>query len=334
MFERAYAPAPHSSFSLCSLMTSEYLHETLDLGHPAPQATLPRLLAAAGYHTAAFYTQGIFHTAGERLAGYEREAFGFALHDQVTYTAEELTDRALAEIDRVVARGEQSSLLWVHYFDVHEPYRSTHFGSGDMERYDSEILHVDRELERLIRGARERLSRDVIVVIASDHGEEFHEHGGVYHGSTLYEEQVRVPLIVQAKGLAPRRVADAVSTLDITPTLLGLLGLPSEPQMRGRDLRPLALGQPQPTAAGILGGDPQAHGRALAVQADRGPALRALRALRPRARPARAREPRRSAAGISSPRCVLRSTAGSTRWRRAPRRRPIPSGRARLGPAR
>jgi arylsulfatase A-like enzyme len=246
VFEHAYAPAPHSSYSLCSMMTSEYLHETLDLGRPPPRATLPSALAQAGYHTAAFYTGGIFHTAAERLEVYEQGAFGFALHDQVTYTAEELTERALGEVDRTVARGEPNSLLWVHYFDVHEPYRSTHFGSSDMDRYDSEIRHVDGEVERLIRGVRQRLSRDVIVILSADHGEEFHEHGGVYHGSTVYEEQVRVPLIVNAPGLPPRRVAAPVSTIDIAPTLLGFLGLPASESMRGRDLRPLAIGVAQP----------------------------------------------------------------------------------------
>jgi len=50
------------------------------------------------------------------------------------------------------------------------------------------------------------LKKELIVVITADHGEEFHEHGGVYHGSSLYEEQVHVPLIVLAKGLPPARV--------------------------------------------------------------------------------------------------------------------------------
>jgi arylsulfatase A-like enzyme/HEAT repeat protein len=243
VFERAYAQAPHSSYSLCSLMTSEYLHETLDLGQPPPQQTLATVMAQAGYHTAAFYSEGIFHTAAERLGVYERDAFGFALHDQVTYTAEQLTDRVLQEVDRTLARGEPNSLFWVHYFDVHEPYLSTHFGSSAQDRYDSEILHVDGEIARLIRGVRQRLKRSVIVAISADHGEEFYEHGGVYHGSTLYEEQVRVPLILNAPGLAQRRVTAPVKSLDIAPTLLAWVGLDAPQSMRGDDLRALAVGQ-------------------------------------------------------------------------------------------
>jgi arylsulfatase A-like enzyme len=243
LFERVYAPAPHSSYSLCSLMTSEYLHETLDLGQPAPTETLPVVLAKAGYHTAGFYSEGIFHTAADRLERYEHDAFGFALHDQVTYTAEDLTDRVLQEVDRTRARGEPNSFFWVHYFDVHEPYRSTHFGSADMDRYDSEILHVDAQIARLVSEVRKRLSREVIVVVSADHGEEFYDHGGVYHGSTLYEEQVRVPLLLNYTGLLPRRIATPVKTLDLAPTLLALVGLDAPNGMRGDDLRALAQGQ-------------------------------------------------------------------------------------------
>jgi arylsulfatase A-like enzyme len=243
VFERVYAPAPHSSYSLCSLMTSEYLHETLDLGQPLPSQTVASVLGQAGYHTAGFYSEGIFHTAAERVAAYERNAFDFALHDQVTYTAEQLTDRVLQEVDRTAARGEPNSFFWVHYFDVHEPYLSTHFGAGDMDRYDSEILHVDGQIARLIREVRRKLKRNVIVAISADHGEEFYDHGGVYHGSTLYEEQVRVPLILNAPGLPQRRVAATAKTLDLAPTLLAMVGIGAPSSMRGDDLRALALGQ-------------------------------------------------------------------------------------------
>ncbi len=242
VFQHAYAQAPHSSYSLCSIMTSQYLHETLDLGQPAPTLTLPRVLASAGYHTAAFYTQGIFHTAGEKLSSYEDDAFGFALHEHQDRPAEDMTDRVLQEVDRTRARGEPSSLFWVHYFDVHEPYEATTLGTSDVDRYDSELLATDRAIGRLVRETQRRLHKDVVVLITADHGEEFHEHGGVYHGSSLYEEQVHVPLIVLAKGVAPARVAAPVESIDVAPTLLGMLGVEAPSSMRGSDLRGLMFG--------------------------------------------------------------------------------------------
>ncbi|HEX7476328.1 MAG TPA: sulfatase-like hydrolase/transferase [Polyangiales bacterium] len=243
VFEHAYAQAPHSSYSLCSLMTSEYLHETLELGQLPPTATLPRVLSAVGYHTAAFYTQGIFHTAGEKLSNYEDDAFGFALHEHQDRPAEEMTDRVLQEVDRTRARGEPSSLFWVHYFDVHEPYEATTLGHSDMDRYDSELLATDRAIGRLVRETQRRLKKDVVVLITADHGEEFHEHGGVYHGSSLYEEQVHVPLLLLATGMMPVRVATPVESIDIAPTLLGIVGVDVPTSMRGADLRSLAFGR-------------------------------------------------------------------------------------------
>jgi arylsulfatase A-like enzyme len=243
VFERAYCQAPHSSYSLSALLTSEYLHETLDLGQPAPSATLATVLAGAGYHTAAFYTDGIFHTAGERLKPYEASAFGFAVREHQDRPAEEMTDRALEELDRIIGRGEPPTLLWVHYFDVHEPYQATRFGSSDRDRYDSEIRVVDSAVARLVREARARLAREVVVALTSDHGEEFREHGGVYHGSSLYDEQVRVPAMLNAPGLSAHRVSAPVESIDLAPTLLRMLGVTPPASMRGDDLRDLASGK-------------------------------------------------------------------------------------------
>src|SRR6185503_15668636 len=63
-----------------------------------------------------------------------------------------------------------------------------------LARYDSEVAYTDREIGRLLDGLG-KLARPTLVVITADHGEEFGEHGGAYHGSSVYEEQVRVPLV-------------------------------------------------------------------------------------------------------------------------------------------
>jgi len=243
LFERAYAQAPHSSYSLSSLHTSAYVHELVELGKPLPSATLATALRDHGYHTAAFFTDGIFHTEGQKLVPLRDGAFGFALFDHTNRESEQQTDRVLQEVERIKQRGEPPSLLWVHYFDVHEPYQETTFGSGELDRYDSEILHVDRELARLIRELEARLSRELVIAVTSDHGEEFRDHGGVYHGSTLFDEQVRVPLLLRVPGLAPARFAAPVESIDVAPTLLGAVGAPVPASMRGRDLRALATGK-------------------------------------------------------------------------------------------
>ena len=242
VFERAYAAAPHSSYSLCSLMVSQHLHQTTRLELPLPEATLASTLGESGYATAGLYTLGIFHTEGESLRLYEHNSLGFARHEHANLEAELRTDLALAEIDRVVADGEPPSLLWTHFFDVHEPYQDTRYGTSDMDRYDGEIAHVDRAFGRLLREARARLRRPIIVVLTADHGEEFRDHGGVYHGSTLFEEQIRVPLMVHAPDYAPRRIGAPVELVDVAPTILGLIDVLPPTTMQGEDLRPLMRG--------------------------------------------------------------------------------------------
>jgi arylsulfatase A-like enzyme len=110
--------------------------------------------------------------------------------------------------------------------------------------YDGEILFTDHNVGRLL----ERLQRagrldDTLVVLTSDHGEEFREHGMFGHGNTLYEESVRVPLILRYPERVPAgTTVDATASLvDVAPTILELCDLPAPDGMWGRSLLP-ALG--------------------------------------------------------------------------------------------
>lgn len=237
IFEAAYAVAPHSSYSICSLMTSDYLYQRIHLGLPVPSETLASVLRTVGYHTTASYIEGIFHTDGESMEQYRASKFGFAETSHSNLDAERRTDEAIDRIQRIVEAGEPPTFFWTHYFDVHEPYRDTTFGTTDIERYDGEIRKVDRAFERLIREVRARVTRPLIIVVTADHGEEFRDHGGVYHGSTVYQEQIRVPLLIHVPGVAPRRVQTPVELVDVAPTLLNLLEVPVAPSMQGDDLR-------------------------------------------------------------------------------------------------
>lgn len=257
VFDRAYAQAPHSSYSLSSLMTSEYLHEAAHAGAVLPEPTLASALAGAGYRTAALFPLGIFHTEGQRLTPYAESRFLFEHADTRDLGAADKTDAAIETLEEIARAGEPPSFTWVHYFDVHEPYRATRFGRTDVDRYDSEIAKVDAEIERLVEAAEEILAGELIVIVSADHGEEFREHGGVYHGFTLYEEQIRVPLLVRAPGLRAARVAAPVELVDLAPTVLGMLGLPPPPTMRGDDLRGLLAGDATDVGPAFAGVGPR-----------------------------------------------------------------------------
>jgi arylsulfatase A-like enzyme len=110
--------------------------------------------------------------------------------------------------------------------------------------YDAEVAAVDDQVHRLFDElARRGFLAGALVVVTADHGEEFLEHGGLYHGRTLYEESVRVPLIVVGSGIpAGRRVKTNVSLVYLAPTVLDVLGLPAEPRFEGHSLVPLFEG--------------------------------------------------------------------------------------------
>ncbi|MEZ4404961.1 MAG: HEAT repeat domain-containing protein [Polyangiales bacterium] len=122
-------------------------------------------------------------------------------------------------------------------------------GSDQQARYDDAVRRVDRGVGALVAHARRALHGPVVVVLTADHGEEFGEHGGVYHGSTLYEEQVRVPLVIAAPGVAHRVVREPVALVDVAPTLAGLVGAPRPASMQGRDLRAAMIGDADPSRA-------------------------------------------------------------------------------------
>jgi len=107
--------------------------------------------------------------------------------------------------------------------------------SVDMDAYDSEVATADDGIGRITRLVRARRPGAVVVVTA-DHGEEFGEHGGLLHGRTLYEEVLRVPLLLRAPGVAPAVVGETVDQCDIAPTLRALAGLPAAPVCDGVDL--------------------------------------------------------------------------------------------------
>jgi arylsulfatase A-like enzyme len=115
---------------------------------------------------------------------------------------------------------------------------------------------MDAELSRITeRLAELGLSNDAVVVVTSDHGEEFHDHGGVFHGGSLYAEMIRVPLVVWGPSFVQSgtRVDTTVQSVDIMPTLLQLSGIPAPPGMQGRSLVDLlspSLGEaPEPRDA-------------------------------------------------------------------------------------
>jgi len=170
-----------------------------------------------------------------------------------------------AAVGWIGAHADEPFFLWVHVLDPHWPYEppaewvehperaprrwgepemvtnvqagNTKPGLAERERvaelYAGEIRYVDDQLARIVALLEERgLYDPALIVVASDHGEEFWEHGRYEHGHTLYDEVLRVPLLFKLPGAAVRaQVPAAVSTEALLPTVLETLGLPYDPEL-------------------------------------------------------------------------------------------------------
>jgi arylsulfatase A-like enzyme len=245
-FERAYSQAPHTSFSVASMLTGKYFPTLARLAPGEKHAPIAEVLRTYGWRTAAFYPPAVFYVDAAKTKTYAETNFGFEYVKFEYIDAQRRVDQVLAYYDNIKP---PKSFVWIHFFEPHEPYEAHadfSFGVGDVARYDSEIAYTDAAVGRLVAETRRRRP-GTIVIVAADHGEEFDEHGGRYHGSTLYEEQLRIPLIVSVPGIRPGVVGGQVQLIDVTPTVLTLLDIPVPARMRGTDLGPW-LATPAPAA--------------------------------------------------------------------------------------
>lgn len=258
-FEYAYSATPHTSYSVTSMMTGKYVRPLLIQGAGADSDTWAGLLRTYGYRTAAFYPPAVFFIDRERFRSFEQANLDFEYQKK-----EFLPDAERAAQLREYLQqqpSEQRVFVWVHLFGPHEPYehhRQYDFGLRDIDRYDSEVKAADAAVGDLVQVFRER-SPSGVVIVSSDHGEEFGEHGGRYHGSSVYEEQVRVPLVFSIPGVKPNVVEPPVQTIDLLPTTLSALGIPIRPRIRGNDLTPWMLDAPTEATDGFAFAETEAQ---------------------------------------------------------------------------
>ncbi|MFO0553181.1 MAG: sulfatase-like hydrolase/transferase [Polyangiaceae bacterium] len=267
VFDSAFAATSITSFSLASILTGKFMRPLAAMELGADSTTLADRLHARGYSTTAIVPLSLFTEDEALLAPLIDRRFGFdRLDDAETSSA---TGRAATLASYLASQpSDRPVFAWVHLSEPRAPYQPSRdlasLGARDLDRYDGEITLADRGVAEIVRAARARPNGAAIVVISSS-GEEFGEHDGRYHGSSVYEEQTRVAFIVSAPGVvAPRRVGEAVSAVDLVPTVLGALRAePAASDVRGRDLSALLVGDPpaeslDPTSAAFADTDDMA----------------------------------------------------------------------------
>ncbi|NUP04673.1 MAG: sulfatase-like hydrolase/transferase [Polyangiaceae bacterium] len=253
VFDRAYTATPHTSYAVTSMMTGKFTRPLLAMDLGGDSETWPEHLRRYDYKTAAFYPPAVFFIDESRFTSFSERKLGFEYVREEFLPAADRVGQVTKYLDSEA--GDRRVFLWVHLFEPHEPYDAHagfDFGARDIDRYDAEIAESDRAIGDLVREVRARRPK-TLVILTADHGEEFGDHGGRYHGTTVYEEQVRVPLVLNAPGLlGPLLIKQPVQLVDLLPTTLAALRVPRPARVRGRDLGDLVTAvAPDDAEAGI-----------------------------------------------------------------------------------
>jgi arylsulfatase A-like enzyme len=279
LLEQACTPTPSTGPAHASLLTGLHpwnhgtLRNAVALDPRIP--TLADRLRQHGFATAAFVSSYVL----DRRFGFHQgfDTFWFEPDQELVWrgqggqkfyaTRGDATTRAA--MAWITENAERPFFVWVHYFDPHTPYdpppgyavspevpvslEGKRLGSdtspASLERlirnYRGEVLYADAQLGRLVERLRILQLLDRSAVIAtSDHGEGLGDHGVLEHGKVLFDELVRVPVLIRAPGLeAGRRLEGDAQLEDLAPTLLALAGVEAPEGLDGRNLLPWLRGE-------------------------------------------------------------------------------------------
>lgn len=269
VFEQAIAQSPWTKPSTATILSGLHpeehgVHSFSEL-LPDRVVVLPEMLKPLGYLSAGFMTNPLTSRQFNYHQGFD------SFEDAIQVRALDLNQNSVLPWLRNRDR-EKPFFLFIHTMDPHMPYEPTeeyrrrfptrrkeasnkfmftlsHDGDPQVIKdilglYDGEIAANDDAFGQVIEELRrQKAYDDTLIVFVSDHGEEFYEHRGFGHLHTLYDELLRVPLVIKFPGGrgGGERVQECWQQLDITPTILRAVGLPVPPGMKGRAFVP---GQP------------------------------------------------------------------------------------------
>jgi len=281
LFQNAVAPAPWTKPSTASLLTSRYpsvlgtIYGQSML--PDSATTLAEVLKSAGYTTAGFVANPQVKAIFNFNQGFDFYDDSI-VEDKIYYNilrSRDLEKRIIRSLFKIrlswthnnnaemlnrkfipwlKENKDTNFFLYLHYIDPHEPYSppspfNTKYTSSGMSKnernialYDGEIAYIDKHIGELLHLLEElNIADNTLVILTSDHGEEFYEHGGTGHGQSLYEELIRVPLIIKYPSVLPagNMVKNRVGIIDVMPTILEILDISSDNHMEGVSLLPL-----------------------------------------------------------------------------------------------
>jgi hypothetical protein len=268
-FTRATSPGSQTSVSLTTTFSGRYFSQlfwrlhgtgvsrfTYAAADPSPR--FPELLTARGVRTRSACSLNF-------LAGEFGVARGFAEEDMIALgrghaLAKPVVDALLRQLKDVGP--DEPAFLFAHLTEPHAPYDRGNAALSkagkdpsklpDFERYVAEITVADAEINRVARALSSDFKGRGVLIVTADHGEAFGEHDTWNHTKTLYEELLRVPLIIRGPGVRPRRVEEHVALADLGPTILDLFGVETPAGFMGQSLVPFLRGGSAPLDRPIL----------------------------------------------------------------------------------
>ena len=250
-YTRAYALSSYTSQSVGGFLAGDYPSTLARDGfffgtYPKSVLLFPERLAAAGVRTVAAQAHGYFRHGTGLDQGFHVWKIVPGLKWNATTDENETGpahEKLAEEILSDPANVGGPFFAWFHFMDPHDLYKphaaTAELGKKPRDLYDGEIRATDEVIGKLLAFvATQPWAYRTTLIVSSDHGESFGQHGVFRHGFELWEDLVRVPFFVRTPGAAPKRIDVPRSHLDLAPTVLDLLAVHPEPAFRGRSLLP------------------------------------------------------------------------------------------------
>ncbi len=257
VFERVYSLASYTGKSLGPMLIGKYPSETLRDGahfttYDEKNVFFAERLKGAGLKTmgcASFWYFKKSYGMAQGIDTWDMSAspYDYKAETDTTTTSEQVSNVAIKLLsDPELA--SQRFFLWAHYFDPHAQYMphqgSPNFyvergeGSWVKAAYDGEVWFTDKHVGRVLDFIESQSwAKDTVIIVTSDHGEAFGEHGLNWHGTDLWEPLVRVPLVIYVPGVEPHRIAKRRGHIDMVPTMLDLMRVPQpEGELSGQSM--------------------------------------------------------------------------------------------------
>jgi choline-sulfatase len=245
-YTNAYSVSSYTSMSLGGFLggriPSELVRSGYFFGTYKNNLFFPKVLQQAGIHT-----MGVMAHMYFKSAGFDQGFDDWKIVPGITFdpnTDRDVTSEQSEAISEQLlgdaANDSRRFFFWAHFLDPHDQYirhDGIDWGKSNRDRYDGEVTFTDRAVGKLLDFiAGKSWAARTVIIVTSDHGEEFGEHNMSRHGFEVWNTLVHVPLMIQAPGAKARHIDVPRSDVDLAPTILELCGLPAQPSFEGTSI--------------------------------------------------------------------------------------------------